>query len=104
MSVVPSKKMGMSVFHWAGNISKAWTLEQGKEYPFPVNLFSSDPGCLPRKHAGQEEEVSSAMWSDFHIKEVGVFLCPDQWEVWRPQQCLKVPNMTEIKMGRNPNI
>lgn len=36
-----------------------------------------------KQHAGQEEEVSSRLWSDFHKKEVGVFLSPDQWEVWK---------------------
>lgn len=47
-----------------------------------------------KKHAGQEEEMSLQMWSDFHNKEVGIFLCPDLREVWPPavskgNQCVK---------------
>lgn len=74
----PQQKDGHVCLSLSWDISKAWTLEKGKEYPFPVNLFSSDPGCLPWKHAGQEEEMSLLMWTDFHIKEVGAFQCPDQ--------------------------
>lgn len=34
-----------------------------------------------KKHESRDEKMSLQMWSDFHNKEVGVFLCPDQWEV-----------------------
>lgn len=71
----------MSVFHWACDMSKAWKL--GKNNHFQLSYSAVILDIYHKKHVCQEEEMSSQMWSDFHKKEVGVFLCPAQWEVWK---------------------
>jgi hypothetical protein len=79
----PRREAGHLCFSWGSWHSNAEKVEQSKEQMFAVTLVSRDSGCFPKKAREVTRKRFTKMWWDIHNKELGVFLCPDQWDTYK---------------------